>query len=317
MDIRRYTPEKADEWNRFVAQSKNGTFLFDRRYMDYHADRFQDHSLMFYRKGRLCALLPANVHDATLYSHQGLTYGGLITDEKATTTIVMEAFEALNQQLHEEGILHVVYKPTPWIYHRMPAEEDLYAIFAVCHATLIARDVSSAILRTPRLPFTESRRSGMRKAVNAGISITECNCAAEHPDLKTFWHLLNDNLWRSHSVHPVHSYEELQLLASRFPDNIRLFTAKQQDVVLGGTLVYETSQVIHTQYISASEEGKRLGVLDLLFDFLINKKYADVQCFDFGKSTSTSDCTLNSKLIFQKEGFGGRAVCYDTYEWFT
>ena len=49
MDIRRYTPEKADEWNRFVAQSKNGTFLFDRRYMDYHADRFQDHSLMFYR----------------------------------------------------------------------------------------------------------------------------------------------------------------------------------------------------------------------------------------------------------------------------
>jgi hypothetical protein len=157
----------------------------------------------------------------------------------------------------------------------------------------------------------------MRKAIHAGISISVCEHAAEHPDLETFWHILNDNLWKKHGTHPVHSFEELRLLASRFPDNIRLFTVKQNDTMLGGTLVYETRQVVHTQYISASSEGKRLGVLDLLFDFLIHKKYADAHCIDFGKSTSTSDCILNSSLIFQKEGFGGRAVCYDTYEWNT
>ena len=59
-DIIRYTKDKADEWNEFVARSKNGTFLFNRNYMDYHSDRFADYSLMFYRKGRLYALMPAN-----------------------------------------------------------------------------------------------------------------------------------------------------------------------------------------------------------------------------------------------------------------
>lgn len=317
IDIRRYTSDKADEWNRFVAKSKNGTFLFDRTYMDYHADHFADHSMMVYRKGRLWALLPANVLGDTLYSHQGLTYGGLITSHTATTANVMEVFEKMNRQLWEDGIGRVVYKPTPWIYHRMPAEEDLYALFAVCHARLTARDVSSAMMQEPRLPFTEARRSGLRKATSAGITIAESERLAENADLNTFWHILDNNLWQSHGVHPVHSLAEMQLLACRFPDNIRLFTAKRDDIMLGGTLIYETPQVVHTQYISASEDGKRLGVLDQLFDFLIHKRYHDAHCIDFGKSTSTSDCTLNAKLIFQKEGFGARAVCYDTYEWET
>jgi hypothetical protein len=36
---------------------------------------------------------------------------------------------------------------------------------------------------------------------------------------------------------------------------------------------------------------------------------------DFGKSTETHSDILNENLIYQKEGFGARAVCYDTYEW--
>ena len=50
-EIIRYTPDKANEWNKFIAKSKNGTFLFDRNYMDYHSDRFHDYSLLFYREG--------------------------------------------------------------------------------------------------------------------------------------------------------------------------------------------------------------------------------------------------------------------------
>ena len=83
-EITRYTAAQSAEWNEFVERSKNGTFLFHRSYMDYHADRFTDHSLMVWNKGRLSALLPANEHDGTLYSHQGLTYGGLITNQLYT-----------------------------------------------------------------------------------------------------------------------------------------------------------------------------------------------------------------------------------------
>ena len=76
VEIARYTPDKAAEWDDFVGKSKNATFLFHRGYMDYHADRFADFSLMFYYKGRLCALLPANDDgNGSLCSHRGLTYG--------------------------------------------------------------------------------------------------------------------------------------------------------------------------------------------------------------------------------------------------
>lgn len=85
-EIKRYTPDLADEWNAFVAQSKNGTFLFDRGYMDYHADRFHDHSLIIYRRGKCYALLPGCVDGDTFYSHKGLTYGGLVMSDKTTAT---------------------------------------------------------------------------------------------------------------------------------------------------------------------------------------------------------------------------------------
>ena len=81
-EVRQYTREQVLEWNNFVENSKQGTFLFNRAYMDYHADRFLDCSLMVYRKGLLYALLPANKVDTAFYSHQGLTYGGLLTNTK-------------------------------------------------------------------------------------------------------------------------------------------------------------------------------------------------------------------------------------------
>ena len=126
-EITRYTAAQSAEWNEFVERSKNGTFLFHRSYMDYHADRFTDHSLMVWNKGRLSALLPANEHDGTLYSHQGLTYGGLITNQHTTTAFVCDTFEAINNYLAQQGITQVIYKAIPWPYHLLPAEEDLYA----------------------------------------------------------------------------------------------------------------------------------------------------------------------------------------------
>ena len=162
LEIRRYTSTMADEWNQFVATSKNGTFLFDRRYMDYHSDRFPDHSLVFYRKGRLYALLPATLQPTGLISHAGLTYGGLITDYRATAADVCELFILLNDYLRQEGIGHVVYRPTPHIYHRLPAEEDLYALTQVCHARLTARDISSAIINHDCLSLNHAARAFAR-----------------------------------------------------------------------------------------------------------------------------------------------------------
>ena len=309
-EIVRYTPADQALWNAFTARSKNGTFLFDRRFMDYHSDRFTDSSLICRRKGRVYALLPANRCGDTLYSHQGLTYGGLIVDSKATTEATLELFRALNIWLREAGIHRVVYKALPWIYHRLPAEEDLYALTQVCHARLVAREISSTILLQHPLRFTESRKSGLRKALREGLYYKESD------DMAAFWQMLDDNLTARHHTHPVHTLAELQLLHGRFPDQIRLFLVfNPAGTPVGGTLVFDKGQVIHTQYIASTYEGKAHGALDLLFDGLIHKQYAQRTYLDFGKSTEQGGQLLNAPLIFQKEGFGGRGVCYDTYEW--
>lgn len=309
MEIRRYRREDKELWNSFVSKARNATFLFDRNYMDYHADRFDDNSFMFYHKGKLKAVLPANVAGDTLYSHQGLTYGGLLLDKKATVEDVLECFDSLNSWLRENGKSKVVYKALPWIYQQYPSEEDLYALTWKCKAQLISRDISSSIVIDNKLKFAESRKSGIRKALSLNIEVGESN------DVDGFWHVLEDNLGNRYNAKPVHTAIEMKLLMSRFPNNIKLYVAKMNGEIVGGTLIYVTPQVVHTQYISASVEGKKHGALDLLFDYIINKVYANCRYFDFGKSTEQGGAYLNEPLIFQKEGFGGRGVCYDWYQW--
>ena len=221
----------------------------------------------------------------------------------------MECFDSLNSWLRENGISKVVYKALPWIYQQYPSEEDLYALTWKCKAQLISRDISSSIVIDNKLKFAESRKSGIRKALSLNIEVGESN------DVDGFWHVLEENLGNRYNAKPVHTANEMKLLMSRFSNNIRLYVAKMNGEIVGGTLIYVTPQVVHTQYISASVEGKKHGALDLLFDYIINKVYANCRYFDFGKSTEQGGAYLNEPLIFQKEGFGGRGVCYDWYQW--
>ena len=307
-EIRRYTPDCADEWNAFVAHSKNGTFLFDRRYMDYHADRFHDHSLLFYRDATVYALFPANEHDQVMYSHQGLTYGGLIMGTEATTVHVMECFQLLRQYLLAHSFHRVVYKAIPWIYHLVPAEEPLYAMYRVFDYRLLERDVSSTIVLSKPLKWKKDRRHGLRVASDNGIRVEVSD------DYASFWQILRENLQECHGVSPVHTLDEILLLHNRFPSSIILYAAYKEQQMMGGCVVYLTPQVVHTQYIAATQEGKRLGVVNALIH-TVSQDFPRHLYLDFGKSTESHSDVLNENLIYQKEGFGGRAVCYDTYEW--
>lgn len=311
MEIARYSAGHKAEWNAFVDKSRNGTFLFNRAYMDYHSDRFADHSLLLRHKGRLCALLPANEAGDTLWTHQGLTYGGLVVSSDATTSLVCDMMESIKTYLHQQGFRCMVYKAVPWIYHSLPSEEALYALVNVLGAKLTVRHISSTIDLSQPLGLTESRRSGLRKATSRGLRIKESG----KDGIAAFWQVLESNLLEKYDAHPVHSAAEMRLLMERFPEHIRLYTVDDGQSVLGGTVLYLTTNVVHTQYISATGEGKRIGALDLLFDHLLRQDWHGRRFLDFGKSSDGDGHDLNRPLIFQKEGFGGRGVCYDWYEW--
>lgn len=309
--IERYSLNKKDIWNSFIRESKNATFLFNRDYMDYHADRFVDHSLMLYRKGKIYALFPANIVNNVVYTHQGLTYGGLLMSKKTTLKDVEIFFSLINNYYKEKGFRKVVYKVIPYIYSNIPSQEDLYVLFAMCRARIIGRNISSTIYQNNQLPFEESRRSGLRKAQKHSLIIREST------DYSSFWNILNTNLQEKYGVNAVHSLSEIELLQRRFPNNIKLYLVYLEDSItpVGGSVLYLTTQVCHTQYISATSYGKSIGALDFLFDYLIHDKYKEYQIFDFGQSTEEMGKFLNKSLLFQKEGFGGRGVCYDVYEY--
>lgn len=307
IEVRRYNPDDADRWNSFVAESKNGTFLLDRRYMDYHADRFTDYSLLFYLDDKLVALLPANVQGDILFSHGGLTYGGLVTTDKLKTVDALDVFTYLRKHLLLEGFERVIYKPCPWIYHSLPSEEDLYALFRF-GARVAGRDVATVVDLHNMLPMTTLRRRQAKKASDNGVTVSREN------GFSKFWKVLDDNLMQRYGVHPVHTLDEISLLASRFPD-IELYEAHLGGETIGGVVLYVCGKVAHVQYISANELGKEIGAIDLIFSRIIDVVKPRCRYLDFGKSTEQFGYFLNKGLIFQKEGFGGRAVCYDTYEW--
>lgn len=310
IEVTKYTPALREDWNSFVKEAVNSTFLFMRDYMDYHCDRFCDCSLMFYRGKSLIALLPANIKEdeGVLQSHGGLTYGGLIMHPDTKATDTLEIFKALVDYMRNSiNVTKLLYKPLPYIYNSRPADEPLYALFRM-GATIAARAISTTIDNSNREAFGSQRLRGMKKAQKAGIT---CSRSTQY---RIYWNILTDTLRTAHNCSPTHTIEEIELLQSRFPDNIKLYTANIGEETVAGIVVYESESVAHLQYIAASPTGKAHGALDALVNYLVNEVYTQKRFIDFGISTEQGGTILNCGLIEQKEGFGGRAVVYDTYE---
>ena len=268
-----------------------------------------DHSLMFYVGSHLHSILPANVVGDTLYSHQGLTYGGLVMDIDVTAADVIQLFREMNDWLRTAGIRRVVYKPVPWVYHQHAAEEDLYPLFWICHAKVISRDIGTVIFIQQHLRWRKDRRRRLRKAHDLGVEVKR------EDNFRAFWPVLENNLVDRHGVRPVHTVEEIELLHSRFPKQIVQYNAYYEGEVVAGLTFYLSPQVLHGQYCSSTPVGKKVGAVDAIYERAMYEDFPDYPYLDFGRSTEGDGSVLNDGLVAQKEGFGGRAICYDTYEW--
>ena len=302
-----YSPIQHSEWNHFVYGAKNSTFMHLREYMDYHSSRFADCWLIAYHNNKIIGVLPANRVGDTLYSHQGLSYAGWLVQTKHFDVVSMlRIWDAMAEFLPTIGVRQLIYKPSPHIYHSYPAEEDLYAIFRH-NGVISSTTISTVIPIADAIRFNENSRRAVRLAQKEGITIEETG------DYEPYWQVLTELLDERYGVKPVHSLSEINLLHSLFPINIRLFTANLNGEVLGGTLIYHTGLVAHAQYIATSNKGKKLKVLPIIFDHLINKEFSQTRYFDFGTSNEQGGRVLNEGLVMQKTGLGGRGIVYNSY----
>lgn len=308
MKVLKYDNKFESNWDNFVRDSKNGHFFFFRKYMEYHSDRFTDFSLLvFDDNDKLISILPANIKDNTVYSHQGLTFSGFIVNDKMKTEIMFNVFTVAIEYLKENGVKKFVYKCIPYIYHLKPSEEDRYALFRY-NSKLIRRDITSTIDLSTQVRYSKGRKWTINKAKKEDLEIFEST------DYSIFWELLINVLESNHETKPVHSLDEIVYLSESFQKNIKLYMIKKGDHILSGAVIFENTNIAHTQYLANSDLGREIGALDFLLDYLIKEKYSKKKYFDFGISNEDEGRVLNSGLISQKEGFGARAVSHDFYE---
>lgn len=306
--VRLYQQSEFETWNAFIDKAKNATFLFHRDFMEYHSDRFSDFSLVIEDEAKWIAVLPANVVDQTVFSHQGLTYGGLVYDEKLKLNAVIEVFASILKFLHQKNIKTLQLKLLPSFYASGFAEELNYALF-LAEAKLIRRDTNAVINLKDDIKFSKIRIRGIAKAKKFNLILKE------EVHLKSFWNkILIPNLKLNYKVKPVHSLEEIQMLQKKFSNNIRQFNVYYEDAIVAGATIFETKRVAHAQYISGNETKGALGSLDFLFYKLITEIFKDKCYFDFGISNEHQGRKLNLGLSYWKESFGANIAVQDFYE---
>ena len=306
--VKRYQENDYENWNAFIGQAKNATFLFHRDFMEYHSDRFQDFSLIVLDGEKWLGVLPANIVGNQVFSHQGLTYGGLVYNEKVKLASVIEIFRSILLFLNGNKMEKLQLKLIPSIYHIKPAEELNYALF-LTEAQLIRRDSMAVLDLSKPYTISKTRKECIRRGIKNNLVIKE------ELDFKLFWEeVLEPNLDKKYKAKPVHSIAEIEMLQRKFPNNIRHFNVYQDDKIVAGTTIFVSENVAHPQYVSGMGNKNELGSLDFLYHHLITSVFMGKRFFDFGISNEDQGKKLNEGLVFWKESFGASIIVHDFYE---
>jgi len=312
MRARFFEPADAARWDDFCDRSYCATFLHTRRFLSYHCDRFQDRSVILESKGEWFGVLPAALdpHDpCTVVSHPGITYGNVVHDGSLRGAAMIEAFGSIIGLLQGAGAKRLHYKALPYIYHRAPAQDDLFALHRL-GARRYRCDLSSCIDLAHRLPVSERRRRGVKKAARVELAFDD---GIEM--LGELWPVVEDNLRRKHETRPTHSLDEMRWLAESFADQIGIRVARLRGEVVAGIVMFRCTPVVHAQYIASNDAGRECSALEALFERCIREAVElAARYFDFGISTEEQGRVLNEGLYRFKSEFGSSGVVHDFYE---
>ena len=319
IEIARYSSKNAEQWEEFVWSANNGTIFHTRQFLSYHpSERFVDHSLLFFKSGRLFALLPAVDFTAeaqrTLISQRGASYGGFVIKDTLSIREAFDLVDALIEYAKRESFDVIDMTPPPQIYLRRPSN---YIDFALVQNGFDyrKREISSVIpLDFGRdeilTTFNEGSRRAVRRGKKLGVAVRESD---EPREYERFYAILKKNLRLRHNVDPTHTFPELLKVKQLFPERIKLFAAytPENDMAAGVVMFICNPRVVLAFYISHDEDYQQYRGVNCLFhdiiDWGIREKYGFL---DFG--IFTVDEEPNWGLARFKESFGAQGVFRDS-----
>jgi hypothetical protein len=307
--VKQYNKHYFEQWNAFVEKAKNATFLFHRDFMEYHSDRFEDFSLLvFDEKDNLVSVVPANRVGETVYSHQGLTYGGFVLEKKIKGNIVLEIFESVISFLKENNCKEIYIKKILSIYCFEPSNE-IECFIIQQKGELYRKDLNLIIDYNKDLFISKSKLKHYKKESKRDILIKIENT------FELFWdEVLIPRLTLKHDTKPVHTKEEILNLKNKFPNNIFQYNAYYENKIVAGITIFKFNNVVKSQYGATSELGEKLRALDYLFITLINEFKDQFDFFDMGTVTENNELGFNAGLLNQKQELGCSIFAQDFYK---
>jgi hypothetical protein len=318
MKIKPYSDKFENDWDDFVRHSRNGTFMQQRKFINYHAEgKFQDCSLVVYDdQNRIIAVIPAalkNEGEKTIFcSHPGASHGGIIHNQRFDTSKALKLIPLLIEHCRGINVKAIEIKMVPRIYYSWPSDEIDFSL----RYNGFTSDISELATALP-LKNVEGVDSFMDKNCirNRNVAINRGVTVKENDNLAIFWGILENNLRKKHNTLPTHTYKEIHDIIQRFPDKIKLFSAFYQEKMIAGVLVFIlNSRVLNCFYICHDEKFQHFRPLNLVFSSLITWGLNEGFHFvDWGISTENKGKEINSGLFKFKEGFGGRGVLRETY----
>ncbi len=305
--VRLYQINDFEIWNAFIDKAKNATFLFHRNFMEYHKDRFEDFSLIVENNSKLVAVLPANVLGNEVFSHQGLTYGGLVYDEKLDTENVRLVWNEILNFLKTEHKTSLIYKAVLSFYTQKSADEMPYFLFQN-KANFFRKDLNLAIDFTKNWSVSKSKMKHFRRISEMDLEIRQ------DQNFEAFWNqVLIPRLAEKHQAKPVHSLAEIEKLATDFPENILQYNVYFEDEIIAGITLFHFKNGVKSQYGATTVLGEKYRALDFLFITLIENFKDKVSFFDMGTVTENNELGYNPGLLKQKEELGCSVYTQDFY----
>jgi hypothetical protein len=306
--IERLTPSLLNEWEQVVEQASNGHAMARVPYFTYHADRFEDHSLLFKKSSRFLAVLPANRDGRVLYSHQGISFGGLIMAQRARFEDVQEMFRLLLAHLHDEGIEKLIYRAPPHPYQVAPREDDIIFLERA-GARIVETKIHNMVRCVAKAPRNKGWKNCISRSVKSGLQIRN------DASIDEFWPMIERLVREVHRSQPVHSLDEIKLLKSRLGDDMPLLTAHSADgALLGGHLFLRSPSVLTAMYIGESPDGRDLGAGRFTLHHLLTDPAYQGIWLDLGQLVNPANNEVLDSLLSYKEAAGSRVISRHTWE---
>lgn len=304
-----YSADDFEEWDAFVGLSHNGSLVHTRAFMAHHKDRFIERSLIVRDSGRLIAVMPAaeaTEQANTVVSHPGLSYGGLVHAGRLDARNAQPVLDAVLATFKAQGYERFIYKSIPRMYHRMPSEDDEFAL-QQRGARLERMLLNCVVDLQGSLVLSSRKRRNLRRA-------EELRVVDDSTRIRDFHAMLASNLRERHGVSPVHSADELEHLSEEFSKEISLYLAYHANSIVAGCLVFRTSQCWHAQYIAMNSEGAQRGAVDfVLVSAIAAARSAGARYFSLGVSNEPKTGILNASLYGFKREFSGGGVLHRTW----